>query len=479
MDESWVSGLTSSLSTFFNQEAQVAQVVEVLKNVGVCSSEDLKYVAADDLAAVLRPIEARKVMACIKNLMTRIEDSSSSISTSHMEESSTEDSFMSDIPITIHSTPKSTASSSPALTIASPTGSESSVREDNSWHYSFDIPWSKMPSSTRKLFDTGKRPSAAQRREIIRIVAGEILNVCKKPGKKHVSEISRKMVLCYPKSFQDEIEGQIVGTGYDSLVKQFISRLDNCKRLQAATAQKRLPEGCSPDNGKRACKDAYGCINCEPELLPGETKQLQKQKQEELIKMYKNKDKDAKKIERLMVETFPSQRRDLLSGLKETEEFLKEWPFLCQEAGMRLHFRELTGVQLDDSFEESRATKFRRILQYFQFGKTESSTATNTILRQALAGGEETSAAVLILVAHFKEQQEKMFINVDDTAIGTDVDTTKLPWTPCIVVCGRCIFKINPDQGTKVKRKEKGRQYAVNPRVLSLISNIANFEWTE
>ncbi|KAG8013533.1 hypothetical protein GBF38_021959, partial [Nibea albiflora] len=66
MDESWVSGLTSSLSTFFNQEAQVAQVVEVLKNIGVCSSEDLKYVAADDLAAVLRPIEARKVMACIK-----------------------------------------------------------------------------------------------------------------------------------------------------------------------------------------------------------------------------------------------------------------------------------------------------------------------------------------------------------------------------------------------------------------------------
>lgn len=107
---------------------------------------------------------------------------------------------------------------------------------------------------------------------------------------------------------------------------------------------------------------------------------------------------------------------------------------------MRLHFRELTGVQLDDSFGESRATKFRRTLRCFQFGKTESSTTTNTILSQALAGGEETGAAVLMLVAHFKEQQEKMFINVDDTAIGTDVDTTKLPWTPCIVVCGRCLL---------------------------------------
>ena len=81
---------------------------------------------------------------------------------------------------------------------------------------------------------------------------------------------------------------------------------------------------------------------------------------------------------------------------------------------------------LDASFGDSTATKFRRILRYFQFGKTESSSEARTILSQALAGGEESSAAVLMLVAHFKEQQDKMFINVDDTAIGVDVDTTKL-----------------------------------------------------
>ena len=62
-----MSDLTSSLSPFFNQEDSIPQVVEVLKNIGVCSAEDLKYVEADDVAAVLRPIEARKVMACIKS----------------------------------------------------------------------------------------------------------------------------------------------------------------------------------------------------------------------------------------------------------------------------------------------------------------------------------------------------------------------------------------------------------------------------
>lgn len=108
---------------------------------------------------------------------------------------------------------------------------------------------------------------------------------------------------------------------------------------------------------------------------------------------------------------------------------------------MMQHFRELTGVQIDDSFEESTATKFRRILRYFQFVQTEPTSRAGTILSQALAGGDETGAAVLMLLAHFKEQEDKMFVNADDTAIASDVDATKLPWTPCIVVCGRCAKK--------------------------------------
>ena len=80
-----------------------------------------------------------------------------------------------------------------------------------------------------------------------------------------------------------------------TLVKQLISRMDNYRRLQAPPAQKRFSVSGSPDNAKKVHKDAYGCIN--PELLAGETKRLQKQKQEELIQFFKNKDKDAENIE--------------------------------------------------------------------------------------------------------------------------------------------------------------------------------------
>jgi hypothetical protein len=37
------------------------------------------------------------------------------------------------------------------------------------------------------------------------------------PGKNHLSKVARKMVLTYPKAFQDVIEGEIVG--HDSLTK--------------------------------------------------------------------------------------------------------------------------------------------------------------------------------------------------------------------------------------------------------------------
>ncbi|RVE74170.1 hypothetical protein OJAV_G00019550 [Oryzias javanicus] len=40
----------------------------------------------------------------------------------------------------------------------------------------------------------------------------------------------------------------------------------------------------------------------------------------------------------------------------------------------------------------------------------------------------------------------------------------------------RCFFSINPERGTKVESKKK-KVLSVNPRVLSLITDIADHEW--
>lgn len=92
------------------------------------------------------------------------------------------------------------------------------------------------------------------------------------------------MTIRYPTSFQDEIEGKVVGTGYRNLL---MSQIDNYKWLQAVSAQKRLSDSASLNNTKKVHKDANGCIKFE--LGVGE----------------KNTDKDAKKTEILTMRHFP------------------------------------------------------------------------------------------------------------------------------------------------------------------------------
>ncbi|KAB5586581.1 hypothetical protein PHYPO_G00003360 [Pangasianodon hypophthalmus] len=43
----------------------------------------------------------------------------------------------------------------------------------------------------------------------------------------------------------------------------------------------------------------------------------------------------------------------------------------------------------------------------------------------------------------------------------------------------RCLFKINPEKGSKVEKTTSKKLLAVNPKVLSLITKIADYEWRE
>ena len=121
-----------------------------------------------------------------------------------------------------------------------------------------------LPAVVRKELDNQERPTARERREVIRIITAEIIATCKTPAKKHLSEVARKMVLEYPKSFKDIIEGEVVGSGYDSLTKQLQCRVDNNKRNETLGKKRAIPDDIStvPEN-KKQWKDSYGCIQWE------------------------------------------------------------------------------------------------------------------------------------------------------------------------------------------------------------------------
>lgn len=102
----------------------------------------------------------------------------------------------------------------------------------------------------------------------------------------------------YSGAFRDVIEGEIVGSGYDSLIKQMLGRVDNLRRGNTSLSLKRQAisanEGEDTSSRKRRL-DTYGCVNWQPvRLPPNETPESEKHTQKELKKIYKGRYRDAK-----------------------------------------------------------------------------------------------------------------------------------------------------------------------------------------
>ncbi|XP_073327066.1 uncharacterized protein [Pagrus major] len=427
--------------------------------------------------------------------------------------------------------------SSPRSTSSSSTDITPRRLSDNSWHFKFQIPWQKIPSEIIRKLERGKRPTKSDRLEIIRLIVSEILTMCPTPGKKHISEIARKMTKAYPVAFTDVIEGEVVGSGYDSLTKQMVSRVDNLKRGNTSLSLKRQSISNSegedtPTQKKRL--DTYGCTNWQPtQLPPDETPESQKHAQEELKKMWRERCCDSKAIENMMRVTFFTQRKDIISGT-ETSDLIKEWPYLFETTGMKTHFKELTGVDMED---KNIANKCARVISFLK--SADKPGKMETIFREMETSSKnaaDVNVAVFLplLLKYFNEEEEQMFYKVDQTTLPSEVDCAGLPSTPCIVVCGnstlaaenfmlsvdqtivnghirifsdalllmfgsyycmnisypaaqastleflqRCLFKINPDKGSKVERNATKKQLAVSPKVLTLITKIADYEWRE
>lgn len=87
-----------------------------------------------------------------------------------------------------------------------------------------------MPSDITTKLENKEQPTGRERRELIRLMVGDILTICPTLSFSIIGEIVRKIVSTYPLPFRDVIEDQVVGSGYDSLTKQMQSRVDNLKR---------------------------------------------------------------------------------------------------------------------------------------------------------------------------------------------------------------------------------------------------------
>ena len=74
---------------------------------------------------------------------------------------------------------------------------------------------------------------------MVRIVVSAMMRKSSYLGKRSSTEVAKKMVAKYPKSLQDVIDGDVIGPGYHSLVKQLQYRIENVKRSTIPKIRKR------------------------------------------------------------------------------------------------------------------------------------------------------------------------------------------------------------------------------------------------
>ncbi|XP_055010320.1 uncharacterized protein LOC129409166 [Boleophthalmus pectinirostris] len=238
-----------------------------------------------------------------------------------------------------------------------------------------------------------------------------------------------------------------------------------------------------------------------------------------------------------MKSTFYTQRQQVNQG-KSIKYLREEWPFLFDELGMSVHFKELTGIDLKETFTRNLDLKGKRLLNYMTtVCVNKSKKFLQTYARLQRMRGQQSSCSddvkemVLLLLSYFDEKEESLFFYVEDTCLAEEVQLEQVPVTPAVIVCGtscfsstrymlsldqnlintnissfisalclmfgsyycfnihypselastleflqRCFFLINPEKGTKVESKNSKRRLNVNPRVLTLIQELSDHE---
>lgn len=288
---------------------------------------------------------------------------------------------------------------------------------------------------------------------MIRFVVSEMMKVCASPSKQASTEVAKKMVAKYPQSLQDVIEGDVVGPGYHSLVKQLQAQIENVKRSSAPMIMKRKQRSDEydteeiPAEQRAAVQDTYGCMKWDMKFMPlSETTNSQQEKKLKMKVLSEQANFSPDEVKTLMKCTYYSQRKEINQGT-DLQTLMEEWPFLFQEIGMTIHFQELTGVALKATFLTSVEKKGKRLLDFMRTICADKSkrvlqaVTKLKILRGQLQGcSEDVKDMVLLLLSYFDEKEENLFHYVDDTCLAKEVQVESLPVTPCIIVCGKLIF---------------------------------------
>ncbi|XP_030013649.1 uncharacterized protein LOC115435407 isoform X2 [Sphaeramia orbicularis] len=323
----------------------------------------------------------------------------------------------------------------------------------NLWINRLEIPWDKFPTSLTQAMSRGVRANPSDRRQMVRAVVHAMQEHTPNPSRAACVEVARMIVSQYPLTFADTTEeGGQSGICHYSLANQFKTRIENVNRNNSGDRIRKPKTVIEGGDGGVAAKtarsqvDSYGCINWQPQVLPdGETFDTLENRRKDMLATFQSagpRAGDTSQVDESMRLTYIYQRHMINRfpppSISDVQE---QWPFLFTRRGLCAHFKTLTGIDISQRLGDALHTEGRRIIQFFQ---RQTHNADIQTLLQGLETEDATSrlnqsniTTVLLLMKHFLEKEDSMFILADPSATSASIqkDMT-LPATPRLIMLG-------------------------------------------
>ena len=237
------------------------------------------------------------------------------------------------------------------------------------WAESFEIPWSKCRASLIESVNCKAVPSAGDIRELVCHTMSDVFVHTRRPSRKVLRTVARKIVTKQPSSFADYINGKMVDDGVNSLMLMLESKKENLNRQSRQTSN--ADQGISVKNTSKSSNNSHRVV------IDDETRSKMEKTRKQLIDYYTNRNlADQSDIERCMLATYPYQRYDVNNDVPLRELFDK-WPFLGETKYVLKHFKYYTTVDIDSVLRTCISSKCD-ILYSFMSANT---TTTNTVVR--------------------------------------------------------------------------------------------------
>ncbi|KAM9771114.1 uncharacterized protein ACBT44_004586 isoform 2-T2 [Syngnathus typhle] len=108
------------------------------------------------------------------------------------------------------------------------------------------------------------------------------------------------------------------------------------------------------------------------------------------------------------------------------------------------HFTTLTNIDISTRLNEDLEKKSRRVLDFFRSQITRWGNEVRALLKEAPKEDREGTdglSAILVMLAHFKEQEDSLFLLADVTTTPADAEAQlSLPITPRIIMLGETVL---------------------------------------